>query len=168
MSEIVIINGTGTSGKDEVINIIKKYRRVFNYSTIDYIKNIMIHHFGWDGISKNDKDRYLMSELKRLATEYNDGPINFTKQYFNNMNIEKFDFIFIHCRECEEINKLNEYFKNSKRLLVHRSLTINFNNNSDIQVYDCEYDYIINNTGNLDYLEQLCINFINTIEQESD
>ena len=52
---IVIINGTGGSGKDTFVSFVSKYNKVYNFSSIDKVKEIA-KEVGWDG-GKTEKDR---------------------------------------------------------------------------------------------------------------
>ena len=65
--QIVIINGTGGCGKDTFVSFVSKYKRVYNFSSIDKVKEIA-KLIGWDG-GKTDKDRKFLSDLKKLTTE---------------------------------------------------------------------------------------------------
>ena len=71
---IVIINGKGTSGKDTFVNIVNKYVPTENYSSIDLIRKVATQ-LGYNG-GKTIKDRKFLSDMKVLATEYNDAPYN--------------------------------------------------------------------------------------------
>lgn len=72
--QIVIINGTGGSGKDTFVQFCSKYNKVMNFSSIDKVKEIA-RLIGWDG-KKTEKDRKFLSDLKKLTTEYNDMAFN--------------------------------------------------------------------------------------------
>lgn len=78
MKHIVIINGTGGSGKDTFVEFASKYASIENFSSIDTIKTIAslevyqnqkglewLVEYGWKG-QKTEKDRKLLSELKRI------------------------------------------------------------------------------------------------------
>ena len=80
----IIINGTGGSGKDTFVEYVAKYTKVFNFSSIDVIKEIgslqvykkiqgleWLAEYGWQG-KKTEKDRKFLSELKRIWEEYNE------------------------------------------------------------------------------------------------
>lgn len=141
---IVIINGTGGSGKDTFVEFVSKYNKVVNVSSVDKVKEIATI-IGWDG-GKTEKDRKFLSDLKKLTTEYNEMP-------FRNMQekVEKFkesdnEIMFLHIREPEEIKKAVDAF-NAKTLLIRRQghdiITSNY---SDASVENYDYDYIIENT----------------------
>jgi len=118
---------------------------------------------GWDGI-KNDKSRKLLSEIKRIGTEFND--------YFFNEIIKKIDllndikedssFIFIHCREPEEIEKIkNCYSGGCITLLIKRSNCEINTNESDKNVENYMYDFILDNNKDLKNLKEQSYSFYN-------
>ena len=53
--EVVVINGTGGSGKDTFISKVSKYAKIYNFSSIDKVKEIATL-VGWNG-TKTEKDR---------------------------------------------------------------------------------------------------------------
>jgi len=147
---IVVINGTGGSGKDTFVKFTSKYAKVYNFSSIDKVKEVA-KLIGWDG-SKSEKDRKFLSDLKKLTKEYNDMSYNSIKTAINDFNVSDKEIMFIHIRESDEIQRVvNEY--NSKTLLIKRENYENINSNSsDALVDNYNYDYIIVNTtlNNLD------------------
>jgi tRNA uridine 5-carbamoylmethylation protein Kti12 len=60
--KIIILNGTGRSGKDEFVNQLENFVAVKRYSTIDKIKDIAIQSFGWNG-EKDNKGRNKFNKL---------------------------------------------------------------------------------------------------------
>ena len=101
--QIVIINGTGGCGKDTFVSFVSKYKRVYNFSSIDKVKEIA-KLIGWDG-GKTDKDRKFLSDLKKLTTEYNDMAFNSIKDAINIFKNSDDEIMFIHIREPEEIKR---------------------------------------------------------------
>ena len=74
---IIIINGTGGSGKDTFVEFVSKYNKVLNFSSVDKVKEIA-KLIGWTG-AKEEKDRKFLSDLKKLTTDYNDMSFNSIK-----------------------------------------------------------------------------------------
>lgn len=143
---IIIINGKGGSGKDTFVNIISKYYKVQNVSSIDPIKNAA-SLLGWTG-SKEDKDRKFLSDMKRLSVLYNDFPMRYISQCIGNFLVSENMFLFIHIREPEEISKLESKLSNFKdidyfTLLIRRPITndVTFGNSSDDLVDQYGYNY---------------------------
>ncbi len=159
--QIVIINGTGGSGKDTFVEFCTKYGKIMNFSSVDKVKEIA-KYIGWNG-GKSEKDRKFLSDLKRLTTNYNDFSFESIKDavyQFENSNKE---ILFIHIREPEEIERAANAFS-AKTLLIKRvgleNITTNY---SDANVDNYPYDYIIENTT-LEELDHNALNFINQLK----
>ena len=76
MRRTIIINGPANTGKDEIAKIAKKILDipVYNISSITPVMEIA-KLMGWDG-KKDERSRELLSNLKDLWVEFNNGPIN--------------------------------------------------------------------------------------------
>ena len=156
MKHLYIINGVARSGKDTVVGLVEKLSReiVINLSTVDLPKQIA-KTMGWDGFTKDDKSRKLISDIKDLITNYNDGIFFSLKQFCLSDRLDS--IIFIHCREPKEIAKFKDYFGSScTTLLVTASKRINHvpNNHADQEVNNYVYDKYIDNDGTLEELEE--------------
>ena len=138
-------------------------------STVSLIKAIAFA-VGWDGI-KSPEDRKFLSDLKKLLTDWNDVPYkstvdaimqDYTKLRNFGVSEDKILF-FVHCREPEEIEKFVERL-GAKTILVRREEVeeLQQSNDSDEFVFNYEYDYIIDNSGDLDDLYSKAMNFINS------
>lgn len=169
MKQIFIINGSGGSGKDSFIDILDKQFwekcAVANYSSVTKVKEIA-KAIGWDG-SKTERDRKFLSDLKLLTTEYNDMPMNDMKKmatYFMGIDIPVPRIMFLHIREPEEIAKaINEFKKyNAKAILIKRDSIKHITSNmADKNVYDYDYDIVIDNDGTLEELKEKARCFMN-------
>lgn len=169
--KIFIINGKGGSGKDSFINFLTEEfsndYKILNYSTVDPVKQFA-RVIGWDE-EKNSKGRRLISELKRIMTEYNDLPmreiihtVNITEKLYGKDN--PYVIIFIHCREPNEIDRLKEALLAETILIERESLkNKDFGNSSDNDVYNYYYDYVIDNNGSLEDLKDATIKFMEEI-----
>lgn len=151
---IVIINGKGASGKDTFVDMVKEYVNTENYSSIDLIKKVA-KQLGYDG-GKTMEDRKFLSDMKLLATEYNDAPYNdiinrilkflYCKDNKNNL-------LFLHVREPKEIQRLLEFGKENNleisTLLIVRDLLKKetYGNMADDNVDNFIYDYYVFNNG---------------------
>lgn len=141
---IVIINGTGGSGKDTFVEYTSRYCKVFNFSSVDKVKEIA-RMVGWNG-GKTEKDRKFLSDLKKLTTEYNDMAFESIKGAVKKFKESDDEIMFIHIREPEEILRAVKTF-DAKSLLVRRAgLDIITSNYSDASVENYNYDYIVENT----------------------
>lgn len=160
MKQIIIINGTGGSGKDTFVEFCSKYGKVMNFSSIDKVKEIA-RLIGWDG-KKTEKDRKFLSDLKRLTTEYNDMAFNSISDAVARFESSENEILFIHIREPEEVERAANVF-NAKTLLVKRVGLSNIQTNySDANVENYSYDFIIENTT-LEELNKNALNFVNEI-----
>jgi len=171
--KIVIVNGSARCGKDQFANFFKKnyeYESV-NWSTIDKVKKISKRNFGWDG-KKTDNARLLLSEIKRIWSEFNNGPFEDMVQKISkyNSNLEKLSkqniVYFVHCREPHEIKKfVDKYGEKCLTVLLKREDREVPNNNSDKNVANYKYDFYIDNNGDKKVLEKQVLEFIETIKK---
>lgn len=168
---IVALNGMATCGKDTFCDFVaanslseKGKELVNSFSSVNEIKSVLVDRLGWDGVTKDEKSRAFMSELKDSWTKYNDGPFNSIKDYITSSVTA--DLIFIHIREPHEIEKLrqwcseNEYYFASMLMLRESAENIS-TNTGDLGAQDESYvyDLVVRNNGTLDDLQEKAINF---------
>ena len=152
--KVIIINGKGGCGKDTFVQYFTSHageKYVLNISTVDKIKEIA-RSLGWTGSKANLSRKYL-SDLKDMATYWGDIPFQDVAKRATNFyleleryGVEDFGYVFIHCREPQEIKRLQEKlpFK-TYSLLIRRPGQENYGNHADDEVENYTYDYIINN-----------------------
>lgn len=166
---IIIINGKGGSGKDTCVEFVEEAypKLVVNVSTIDPIKRAAMK-IGWTG-GKTDKDRKFLADLKSLSTEYNDYCTKYILDQIEIFKVTNQKFMFIHCREPENIRKLESYLTccpiRYETLLIKRTETENkhYGNISDDNVEDYPYSYkFYNNRPNLEQFKMLFMDFFET------
>ena len=162
MKNIVVINGTGGCGKDTFIKLISKYKKVYNFSSIDKVKEIA-RIIGWDG-TKDEKSRKFLSDLKKLTKEYNDMPYNCTKEAIEEFKNSDCEIMFIHIREPEEIKRIVDTFGAKTLFIKRENLNEIPSNSSDGRVSKYKYDYSILNTTLGEYEKKAC-EFINWLEK---
>ena len=162
MKNIVVINGTGGCGKDTFIKLISKYKKVYNFSSIDKVKEIA-RIIGWDG-TKDEKSRKFLSDLKKLTKEYNDMPYNCTKEAIEEFKNSDCEIMFIHIREPEEIKRIVDTFGAKTLFIKRENLNEITSNSSDGRVSKYKYDYSILNTTLEEYEKKAC-EFINWLEK---
>ena len=166
MKKIIVINGSGTSGKDTLIeimvSILNKNIIIKNISTIDPIKKIA-KNIGWNE-KKDNKVRRLLSDLKDAMTRYNNFSFNYVKNEIDMLKESLEYLIFVHVRESKEIEKIVEYYDDIVTLLIRRPNNKNFDNHADEDVENYCYDYIIENNGTLDNLKESIVCFLEDIE----
>ena len=164
--KVVIINGIGGSGKDTFVKFCQElletdglFNRCLNISTVDYVKEIA-GYCGWRG-EKDPASRKFLSDLKKAMTEWRDLPVIDIKGQLNRFSqICKWSGVedtvaFVHCREPEEIARLVKEL-NATTLLVRRESaeSVQQINDSDNNVLNYSYDYIVRNEGTLDDLKE--------------
>ena len=95
--------------KDNFVNFFKKnyeYKCV-NWSTIDKVKKISKRNFGWNG-KKTDDARLLLAEIKRIWTEFNNGPfedmVTKISNHYNKLDKkDKSNFIYLPVNCCSHL-----------------------------------------------------------------
>lgn len=172
--KILIINGKPRTGKTTFCDAaIEKRGLVYQYSTVDEVKKLA-RLLGWNGI-KDGKGRKFLSDLKDALTEYNDLPRkHIIKQIEKRLELYKDEpialkdmVIFIHSREPDDIEKWREY--GAKAILIKGNIdldSINWNNHADDEVFDCIYDYVIDNTQSLREWRETAAWFVDEIRKE--
>lgn len=169
--QVFIINGTGGSGKDTFVSIVKEQLKdiiddsdVLNYSSVTKVKQIATH-CGWHG-GKSEKDRKFLSDLKLLLTDYNNLPLEDMKKeyrYFMLPHVYPYEnsLLFFHIREPEEIDKAVKEFNATTVLVKRNSVKHIISNVADANVYNYDYDIVIKNNGTLEGLEEKAAQFVN-------
>lgn len=168
--EVVIINGGVAVGKDSFVEAVKSIIgefRCFNYSTVDFVKFVATCA-GWKG-NKTPENRLFLSNLKKLLTEWDDIPFKKTAREIQDAAIVARNngclndsVIFIHCREPEEIERLANVFV-AHTLLIERPSDEQPSNESDANVFDYDYEVVVENTGDLELLRESARTYITEI-----
>lgn len=161
--KIIVINGTGGSGKDTFVEYCSKYARVLNFSAIDKVKEIA-KIIGWQG-TKSEKDRKFLSDLKRLTIDYNDMPFKSICDKIAEFEHSDDEVMFIHIREPEEIDKVVVKYGVQTLLIKRQGLENISSNAADANVDNYDYDYTIFNT-NLEELDREAKKFITEIKNK--
>ena len=162
MKKIYIVNGKPRAGKDTFAELLGKHCRVFKYSSVDKVKQIAAK-CGWDG-GKMDKDRKFLADLKRITTEFNDMSYDDVAEkvaYF--LKTDFFDVMLIDIREPEEIERAIEGYGAEAIYINNVNVPMVTSNESDANVNNFVYDYIIANDGTLDDFAETVNDFYNRI-----
>ena len=174
--KVILINGSGGSGKDTVVELTTTYLRdkyqVKNTSTIDEVKNIA-RTMGWD-YNKDEKGRQFLADLKDAWTRYNNGAN--MKIYKDILEWEGYETIlpkeivlFVHVREPESIQWFIDNIANCGipvcSLIVKRENITEFFNNADQNVEKFDYDITLINHGTLEDLEIICEDLAEIIDK---
>lgn len=169
--KIIILNGKGGVGKDTLCKIAAKHYKTDMVSSIDPIKRIA-EQIGWDGV-KDSKSRRFLSELKRLCAEFNDFPTQYlmqeTKKFFESEKV----LLFVQIREPSEIDKFKSAVKGRFGITCHTLLIEQshgrsiWENESDDNVTNYNYDYRYVNDSPLEQTEDCFIAFLSSYMQKS-
>lgn len=167
---IFIINGSGGVGKDtfvefvsiELNDILKRFHTVINFSSVDRVKEIA-REIGWSG-KKTEKDRKFLSDLKLLTSEYCDMPFISMKNKVNEfMKDDESKFLFLHIRESKEIARAVKEFKAKTVLVVRNTVKHITSNMADENVFNYNYDFIIDNSGSKEELNNKAKKFVQEV-----
>jgi len=172
LMKIICINGQGGVGKDTFVDYCGSQKNgIFNISMVDGIKKVA-SLIGWTG-SKEPKDRKFLSDLKDLIAEYNDYPfqdvlneINLAEWYHWAEKLTDELICFVHAREPEDIQRWKDEYGARALLIRREEVEKTYGNHSDDQVFDIDYDYVINNDGKLEDLKDKANSFITDVRKE--
>lgn len=172
MDKVIIINGCGESGKDTFIRLLSETKElgVANYSSIDFYRTIA--KLLGSNNNKTDKNRKFLSDLKKLSISYNNKPFNDASNEIQSFIGQKKEFknnlLFMHIREPEEIEKIISAFPEAITLLIQNvNQTHTFNNDSDDNVAFERYDYIVDNSSDIQELKENAIIWIEDIFEKN-
>lgn len=161
---VIIINGVGGAGKDTLCDLASKHYKVKNISAITPIKEIA-HKCGWNG-EKDAKSRKFLSDLKRVFIEYNDLPTKYLLSQYKKFKKSKYDILFVHIREKEEIEKFKKLVDiKCKTMLIDRENAAieKWGNASDDEVKNYTYDLYFKNNKNINEIEQEFVSLLHTL-----
>ena len=152
MKAVIIINGRARAGKDKFITYVSRYTSVINYSSVENLKAISTLHFGYNDKCKSDKDRKFLSDFKKLVTDYCDYPLKCILNKYKEFLKSDAEIMFIHCREAKEIDKIKNAIDSADvyTLCIYADrpdMPKVENNSSDLDVYNYNYDFSIDNNG---------------------
>ena len=160
MVKVIVINGAAQSGKDTFVEFCKEVKPhyVYSMSTVDFIKRIA-EEVGWDG-EKTPEARKYLSDLKDIFTKWLDASYKEVEKKVEALDLLIVQYwlmnddiyLFVHCREPEEINKLVNNFGAKTVFIMRPGIEKVTTNHADLEVEDYDYDYFIVNDGNLDDL----------------
>lgn len=159
--QVFIVNGCGGSGKDTFVSCVSDVsdQPVINFSSVDKVKEIA-RIIGWSG-GKTEKDRKFLSDLKLLCTDYNNMPFNSMSEKVREFTASNAAMLFLHIREPEEIEKAKIAF-GAKTVLIKRDAVKQITSNmADGNVFNYQYDIVVDNDGDLAGFEIKATEFVN-------
>ena len=77
------------------------------------------------------------------------------------MGSDEGQVLFLHIREPKEIKRVVNEFKAKSILIVRDSVTHIISNVSDKNVFDYHYDFVIENNGTIENLQEKVKQFVN-------
>lgn len=164
--QVVIINGNGGVGKDTFINALKIIARhrmtIWNYSSVDKIKEIA-KMIGWDG-NKDEKSRKLLSDLKALCDNYNNLTFEAMQSKVDEFKRSDASILFLHIREPHNIEAAKIAFDAETVLVTRDAVEQITSNDSDKNVAEYDYDFIVNNDGDISDLGDECDRFLQYLD----
>ena len=162
---MVIINGTGESGKDTFVDMVKRVAFSANISTVDPVKNLAKDVFKWNG-KKDQTGRRLLADLVDAGNRFN-GHWNKLALRRARGKASRCHFVFIHSREPHNIHWLKSLLKTYDPITVlvegrggGDSKGTPWDNHADSNVTNMDYDVVIDNSGSKADLEQLAVGFV--------
>ena len=162
--QIFITNGMARCGKDTFAKYLNEIIPTLKYSSIDKVKEIA-KLCGWDGVSKTEKDRKFLSDLKLLTTGYSNMPFEAIRSKVTEfLNDDTYEIMLIDIREPVEIDKAKNIFKAKTILIENDNIERITSNMADANVFNYEYDYIIKNNGSLEDFKKETFNFARKIK----
>ena len=158
MKKIIVINGCGGVGKDTFVELCSKHINLMNFSSVEKVKEVA-KICGWDG-KKDELSRKFLSDLKDLTENYNSMPYQSMVEKIGEFKRSTDELLFLHVREPEQISRLVEEFDAKSLLIVRNTVAHISSNHADDNVFNYKYDYVIQNDGTLEELEEKAIDFI--------
>lgn len=165
MKKIFVQNSVGGSGKDTWASLLNKYIPTYKYSIVDLPKEAA-KVLGWDG-GKTEKDRKFLSDVMDLSTDYNDAPfkdvLSLVTDFKNSKDFDEYEVLIIDMRDPKDIARAVETFGAETILIRNPNVRKIVSNHADANVENYEYDYIIENDGTLEQLENVAEFFVREI-----
>lgn len=156
--KVIVINGSAGVGKNTFVDKMMQYSKVSYMSSVDCIKDIATL-CDWDG-SKSDKDRKFLSDLKKLVSNYSDLPFKEIQQEVDWLKSKSMsNALIIDIREPKDIERAKKKFNAITLLIKNDRVGINSSNNSDSEVLNYPYDYVIENNGTIEELNKKAFEF---------
>ena len=161
--QVIIINGHPGSGKTTVAQMIAEQKKTMIRSSIDFVKEVAIEFFDWDGL-KREEDRKFLSNMKQFLNKYTDLIECDLRYTYDNFMKSDCRFLIIDIREPDEIEKYKKMFDAVTVFVENPRAEKITTNLSDKQVEEAVYDYIIKNHHCLDSLRIEVNRFIRELE----
>ena len=172
MVKVVIVNGFPGCGKTTFQHECEMARYDIgdgfcaSVSTVDFVKRVA-HCAGWD-MTKTPENRKFLSDLKKLLAEWNDSPYQEIVKTIKQYQKSNADWIlFVDSREPAEIERFKKEF-NATTVLVRRlgDEVQETSNESDANVLNYEYDFVVRNYGDMENLRMEAYRFLARMKEK--
>ena len=173
--KIFIINGSTKGGKDTFVSLVttelndinKRFHTVINYDSVGRLKVFEkeINRNVEEANNKTERYRKFLSDLKNLTDEYCDlsfKDICDVVNVFNSDNNEAL-VLFIHIREPKNIERAVKELAAKTVLVKNKNAKLITSNESDKNIFNYEYNYVINNNGSIDDLRNEVKKFVQEV-----
>lgn len=156
---IVILNGTGGSGKNTFADMVGKHIPMRHISMVDIVKD----YIDMIGIQdeKDEHFRRFLSDIKLALEYYKDIPFQYviieTNKFLEDSQTK---ILFIDMREPHDIERFEKNYLCTKVLVKNIHINDIMSNIADASIKDIYYDYIIDNNGTISDLEESAKTFI--------
>ena len=183
-ARIVIINGSGGSGKSTFVKLCQEILEdniswennweILELSTVDWVKAVA-QFAGWDG-KKDEKDRRFLYQLKMALEEWDNSPnqkvFDQINSVINNEMLNKKNWLFfVNIREpkcIENFIKQNEIATGlpcSTMLVKNANVAPIISNPADGEVHYYHYDTIISNSSDLENLKKWAHDYLKHVQK---
>lgn len=170
--KVFVVNGKPASGKTFFEKAVLMENEMVSNIEIDSMIGLakeLARHANWQG-GKEERDRLFLSQLHDLLAEYNDSPYQCVRnriKYLERENEylpedEQKIAVFVDARDPKDIKRLVEEF-NAKTIFIEREAAPAVeSNHADRDVYNYNYDIVIENNGTTQELAEKARNFYYT------
>ena len=160
MPKVIVINGSGQSGKDTFMDLCMELdHNILKISTIDFVKQVA-RYAGWDGV-KDDEGRKFLSDLKDAMETYEDIPNRVVEQFIQG---HPDNIIFVSAREPDNIEYYIKQYNALAVLVINPRVKPIVTNHADSEVFNYGYDLIIENTGTLEEYREMAKFFLDNLD----
>lgn len=164
--QVIILNGMARSGKQEVYNILSNIIPSEQYSIVDPVRDFL-KKLGVRENGKSEKWRRLMSDIKLALDDYDDITYQCSREkILDFLRSSPTKLISIDMREIKDISRAKEEFGAITVLVNRDDAPIITSNVADANVFNIDYDYVINNNGSFSELEDEVKRFVNWMIEE--
>lgn len=163
MERLIIVNGVAKSGKGLFCEYLAdQYDYFETLSTIDWVKMYCYENYGIDPEDKSDDNRRVWHSVKMM---YKDYIFDLMCEYLDSISCT----VSLDVREPEEIQRYKDRYKDKcVTIIIYRDDIEAPDNPADLNVYEYEYDYSLNNSGTEKQLYALAVAFKNSLDNLKD